>query len=329
MTPSRRLTERPQALFLLLVVLCGAGVWTAIHLPSAIFPTVTFPRIKVIAEGAEEPAAQMIPAVTRPLEEAILRVPGIERVISTTARGSVEIGAEVAWGTDMQLALPRVGAEIGRSRTALPQDLKIDAQWMNTAVFPILGYALFSDSLSQAALREIADYQLRPAFIQIPGVSQVQVQGGALREFRVILSPDKLVARKLSVAEVVDAIRKNNVLDSAGLVEANHELYLSLVSGKPAGIEELGRISVAPSKGGVAAPLAQIAEIVPADAVSFIRTAAARRPAVLVNIVRQPAASTLAIASRVDAVLKERPDLLPEGATWTTFYDQAEFVRRS
>src|SRR5262249_33361491 len=232
-------------------------------------------------------------------------------------------------GTDMQLALQRVGAEIDRSRTALPQDLKIDAQWMNTAVFPILGYALFSDSLSQAALREIADYQLRPAFIQIPGVSQVQVQGGALREFRVILSPDKLVARKLSVAEVVDAIRKNNVLDSAGLVEANHELYLSLVSGKPAGIEELGRIAVAPSKGGVAAQLSQIAEIVPADAVSFIRTASARRPAVLINIVRQPAASTLAIASRVDAVLKERPDLLPKGATWTTFYDQAEFVRRS
>ncbi|HJW15050.1 MAG TPA: efflux RND transporter permease subunit, partial [Thermoanaerobaculia bacterium] len=94
MSPIRRLAERPQALFLLIAVLCAAGVWTATRLPSAIFPTVTFPRIKVIAEGAEEPAAQMIPAVTRPLEEAILRVPGIERVFSTTTRGSVEIGAE-------------------------------------------------------------------------------------------------------------------------------------------------------------------------------------------------------------------------------------------
>jgi len=323
------MTDRPQALFLLIVVLCGAGVWTATRLPSAIFPTVTFPRIKVIAEAEEEPAAQMIPAVTRPLEEAVLRVPGIQRVVSTTARGSVEIGAEFDWGTDMQLALQRVGAEIDRSRTNLPQDLKIDAQWMNTAIFPILGYALTSDTLSQAALREIADYQLRPALIQIPGVSQVQVQGGALREFRVVLSPEKLAARKLSAAEVVDAIRKNNVLNSAGLVEANHELYLSLVTGKPEGLEELGRISIAPSKGGVAATLGQIAEIVPADAVSFVRTTAARRPAVLVNIVRQPAASTLAIARRVAEVLKERPDLLPKGATWTTFYDQAEFIRHS
>ncbi|HEV8117826.1 MAG TPA: efflux RND transporter permease subunit, partial [Thermoanaerobaculia bacterium] len=272
MNALRRLTERPQALFLLLAVLCAGGVWTATRLPSAIFPTVTFPRVKVIAEGAEEPAAQMIPAVTRPLEESILRVPGIEKVVSTTARGSVEIGANFTWGTDMRLALQRVQAEIDRARPTLPPDLRIDAEWMNTAIFPILGYSLTSDSLSQAALRELADYQLRPALIQIPGVSQVQVQGGALREFQVRLDPERLTARRLAVSEVVDAIRKNNVLASAGLVEANHELYLSIVTGKPAGIEELGRISIAPSKGGVPARLADIADIRAADAMSFIRT---------------------------------------------------------
>jgi CzcA family heavy metal efflux pump len=325
----RHLSERPQALFLLLLVLCAAGIWMATTLPSSIFPTVTFPRVKVIAEGAQEPAAQMIPAVTRPLEEAILRVPGIQRVISTSTRGSVELSAEFSWGTDMQLALQRVQAEIARSRPDLPPDMRIDAEWMNTAIFPILGYALTSDTLSQAALRQLADFQLRPALIQIPGVSQVQVQGGALREFQVRLDPERLASRKLSVADVVDAIKKNNVLDSAGLIEANHELYLSLVTGKPAGLEELGRLSVAPPKGGLAAPLSQLAEITSADAVSFIRTAANRKPAVLVNIVRQPAASTLAIAKAVDTLFQRRPDLLPRGVTWTTFYDQAEFVRNS
>ena len=297
MSISERLSNRPQALFLLLLVLCGAGVWYATRLPSAIFPTVTFPRVKVIAQGAEEPAAQMIPAVTRPLEEAILRVPGIERVVSTTTRGSVEIGAEFSWGTDMQLALQRVQAEIARARPDLPPETRIDAEWMNTAIFPILGYALTSDTLSPAALRELADFQLRPVLIQIPGVSQVQVQGGAVREFQVRLDPERLVARRLSATDVVDAIRKNNVLNSAGLVEANHELYLSLVTGKPAGIDELGRIAVASPKGGVAAPLSQLGEVVAADAVSYVRTTAERRPAVLVNIVRQPDASTLSIAA--------------------------------
>jgi len=325
----KNFSERPAALFLLLGVLCAAGIWTATGLPSAIFPTVTFPRVKVIAETAEEPAEQMIPAMTRPLEEAILRVPGIQRVLSTTTRGSLEISAEFSWGTDMHIALQRVQAEIERTRPDLPPDSRIEAQWMNTAIFPILGYALTSDSRSQADLRALADYDLRPAIVQIPGVSQVQVQGGRLREFQVRLDPDKLAARRISPPDVVDAIRKNNLLASGGLIETNHELYLSLVTGKPAGIADLAKISVPVPKGGVPARLDQLGSIVPADAVSFIRTTASRHPAVLVNVVRQPDANTLSIARGIDDLFRRRPDLLPKDVRWTSFYDQAEFVRES
>ena len=329
MRPVDRLVSRPQAVFLLLLVLCAAGVWTAVRLPSAIFPTVTFPRIKVIAEGAEEPAAQMIPAVTRPLEEAIIRVPGIVRVVSITSRGSVEIGAEFAWGTDMQVALQRVQGEIQRARPDLPADTRVDAEWMNTAIFPILGYSLTSATRPLSELRALADYQLRPALVQIPGVSQVQVQGGLLREFQVRLDPAQLAARRVSASEVVEAIRKNNMLDSAGLAESNHELYLSLVTGKPSSLDELSRIAVPLSHPGVAPTLGQLGTIVSADAVSYVRTTAENRPAVLVNIVRQPAASTLAIAREVEELFRRRPELLPRDVHWVTFYDQAEFVRHS
>src|SRR6476660_8158478 len=203
MSFGRRFTERPQALFLLLFVLCAAGVWMAATLPSSIFPSVTFPRIKVIAEAAEEPAAQMIPAVTRPLEEAILRVPGIERVTSTTTRGAVELGAEFSWKTDMQVALTRVQAQIERVRPDLPPGTRIDAEWMNTAIFPILGYAMTSDTRSLSELRELADFRLKPELAQIPGVSQVQVEGGTHREFQVRLDPQRLAGRKISAAQVV------------------------------------------------------------------------------------------------------------------------------
>jgi CzcA family heavy metal efflux pump len=320
---------RPGALFLLILVLCTAGIWTASRLPSSIFPAVTFPRIKVIADAGEEPAAQMIPAVTRPLEEAILRVPGIERVTSTTTRGSVEIGGEFSWGTDMQVALQRVQAQIERIRPDLPPDTRIQAEWMNTAIFPILGYALTSDTRSQAELREIAEFQVKPELIKIPGVSQVQVQGGRVREFQVRLAPDRLSARKMTAAQVVDAIQKNNSLKSAGLVEANHELYLSLVTGMPGGIDELSRISIPSAHGEVPVSLGQLGSIAPADAVSYILTTADRRPAVLINVIRQPAASTLEIARGVDALLRQRSTLLGKHVQWTTFYDQAEFVRDS
>ena len=329
MNLNERLSERPAALFLLIAVLCAAGVWSATRLPSSIFPTVTFPRVKVIAEGAEEPPEQMIPSVTRPLEEAILRVPGIERVISTTTRGSVELGAEFAWGTEMQVALQRVQAQIERIRPDLPPGIRIQPEWMNTAIFPILGYALTSDARSQSDLRALADFEIRPALIQIPGVSQVQVQGGRIREFQVRLNPELLAGRKIASSDVVDAIRKNNLISSAGLVETNHQLYMSLVTGKPAGLEDLARISVPMPRGGVPATLAQLGSIAPADAISFVRTTANRRPAVLVNVVRQPDASTLAIAEGIETLLRQRPELLPKDVHWTTFYDQAEFVRDS
>src|SRR5262245_12078154 len=324
-----RLPARSGALFLLLAVLCAAGIVIAGRLPSAIFPAVTFPRIKVIADAGEEPAAQMIPAVTRPLEEAILRVPGIERVTSTTTRGEVELGAEFSWKTNMQVALARVQAQIERVRPDLPPGTRIDAEWMNTATFPILGYALTSDTRSLSELRELADFRLKPELAQIPGVSQVQVEGGRHREFQVRLDPQRLAGRKISAAQVVDAIRKNDDILSAGLVEANHELYLTLVSGKAASLDDLRRIALPTPPGGVPVAVGDLGTVEAADAVTFIYTSADRKPAVLLSVIRQPDASTLAIADAIDNLIKERRHLIPPDVKWTTSYDQAEFVRAS
>ena len=324
-----RLPARSGALFLLLAIVCAAGIATARRLPSAIFPAVTFPRIKVIADAGEEPAAQMIPAVTRPMEEAILRVPGIERVTSTTTRGSVELGAEFAWKTDMHVALTRVQAQIERVRTDLPPGTRIDAEWMNTATFPILGYALTSDARPLSELRELADFRLKPELSQIPGVSQIQVEGGTHREFQVRLDPQRLAGRKLSAAQVVDAIRKNDEILSAGLVEANHELYLTLVSGKPASLEALRRIALATAPGGVPVSVGDLGTVAAADAVTYVHTTADRKPAVLLSVIRQPDASTLAVAESVESLLRDRKSLLPSDVRWITSYDQAEFVRAS
>ena len=103
----------PAAIFLLVGILSAAGVLLATRLPAAIFPAVTFPIVKVITDAGEEPASRMMPAVTRPLEEAIHRVPGVRRVLSATSRGSSEISAEFAWGTEMQVALQRVAGRGG------------------------------------------------------------------------------------------------------------------------------------------------------------------------------------------------------------------------
>src|SRR5260370_42052367 len=108
---------------------------------------------------------------------------------------------------------------------------------MNPAVFPILGYAWRSETQTPAQLRDLAEFTLKPALIRIPGVSQLEVQGGLRREFRVELNRAALEARQLAASDVITAIKKSNQILSAGLVEQNHELYLALIDGKVGDIE--------------------------------------------------------------------------------------------
>jgi CzcA family heavy metal efflux pump len=320
--------RRPAAVFGLLLVLSLGGMFAASRLPSAIFPSVTFPIVKVIADAGEDPAARIMPTLTRPLEEAIRRVPGVILVRSITSRGSSELSAEFAWGTDMQVALQRVQGETQRIRPDLPPGTRIDVEWMNTSIFPILGYALTSDTLTQAQLWDLAEYTLKPALLGIRGVSAIQVQGGRRREFQVRLDPQALQGRGLSAADVAEAIRANNDVLSAGLVEQNHELYLALVTGRVHDIAALSRISV-PVAQGPPATLADLGSLVVADEVSYIRTTADGKPAVLVNVIQQPSGNTLEIASAIDRLLRAQPELVPHGAQWFPWYDQARFVASS
>ena len=227
-------------------------------MPLAIFPSVTFPVVKVIADVGHEPAARMMPSVTRPLEQALLPLPGIRLVRSTTSRGSTEISANFDWGTDMQVALQRVQDAIARIAPDLPPDTHVDVAPMNTALFPILGYALTSDTKSEAELWELAEYTLKPELVRIPGVSQVQIQGGRRREFQVHLDLEALAARALAVSDVLAAIKKNNQVLSAGLTESNHELYLALVDGVVSDTAGLSRIAVPVPGGGVPALLGDL-----------------------------------------------------------------------
>ncbi len=328
MTALQSIRRRWVAIFALVIVLAGAGAYVIRGLPSAIFPSVTFPIVKVIVDVGEEPAARMMPTVTRPLEEAVHRVPGIQVVRSTTSRGSSELSTQFAWGTDMKVALQRVQSETQRILPDLPPDTRIDVEWMNPASFPIQGYALTSKTRSQAELLRLAEFTLKPELIRIPGVSRVEIQGGRKREFQVRLDPAAVEGRGLSVGDVVSAIQENNDVLSAGLTEENHELYLTLVDGRSHGLDDLSRLAV-PVPGASPATLAELGTLEVADEVSYIRTTADGDSAVLVNLIRQPSANTVAIADGVRRLFRESPDLLPHDVRWTTFYDQARFVAAS
>jgi multidrug efflux pump subunit AcrB len=304
------------------------GVFALLSLPTSILPEVTFPRITIIADSGEQPSAVMLRTVTIPLEETIRRVPGVVEVRSVTSRGSAEINLDCEWSSDMHLALQRVQAQIEVVRSQLGPGTQVDARLMNPAIFSVLGYSLTSDKESLARLRDFAVLTLKPELSRLPGVAEVVIQGGRRLEARVALDPAALEARGLDAANVADVVRGASNLPSVGLLESNSELYLGLADGRPGDLAALKSLPIQVAA-GPPVPLGDLATISLQEAPEFVRYHAQSREAVLVNLVRQPSASAIALTDAANRWFDSNRARLPAGTKVETFYDQSELVRAS
>jgi len=318
--------RQSRALLFTVAVLTASGIALMLHLPVSLFPDITFPRIVILADNGEEPPERMMVEVTRPLEEAASSVPGVQVVRSITGRGSTEISLGLEWGTNVQQTLQLLQGRIANVHNQLPASASIQAEQMTVSVFPVHGYSLTSETLDQVQLRDIALYQIRPALLRVKGVARVEIVGGDTREFRITVSPEKLMAYHLDIRQVADAIRKTNLLTSPGLVTTNYQLYLSLVSGQVHTFDEIRSIIVA-MQNGVPVHIADLAEVTPSVADRYIRTTAHGREAVLVNILKQPTGSTVQIGQDVNAIVATLK--LPSGVDFENFYDQGNFINSS
>ena len=153
------------------------------------FPSTDFPRIVVGIDNGVAPINQMEVMVTRPIEEAMNSVPGLESVRSITSRGSAEVNLFFNWNVDMFQTLQYVNAALARVQTTLPATAKLTANRLTFAAFPILAYSLTSDTLTQAQLWELANYEIKPRLNRVNGVSMVVLQGGQVPEFHIDSRP--------------------------------------------------------------------------------------------------------------------------------------------
>src|SRR5512132_2311114 len=145
-----------------ILALVAAGVYLATTVPVAVFPEVDFPRVLVGVDNGVAPIDQMQVTVTRPIEEALNTVQGLERVQSITSRGSAEIDLFFSWNVDMFQTLQRVNAALASVQPVLPATARLNANRLTFAAFPVIGYSLTSDTVSQTRLWELATYDLKP-----------------------------------------------------------------------------------------------------------------------------------------------------------------------
>jgi CzcA family heavy metal efflux pump len=315
-------------LFLIVTVALG-GAYLAFSIPVAVFPNTDFPRVVIGVDNGVMPIDQMLVTITRPLEEAVNSVPGLNKVQSITSRGSAEVDLFFDWNSDMILTLQRVDAVVARMQAELPPTAKVETHRLTFATFPILGYSLTSDTIPPNRLWEIASYDIKPRVNRLDGVASVLVQGGRVPEFEVSPDPARLLAAGITVTDILDAIRRTNLIDSPGLIESNHQLVLGLISGQVRTPEQIGQIVVKNSTAGVPLRLGDIAKITPSVAPVYTIVTANGKPAVLLSVNRQPESNTLDVANEVHALVEGIRPTLPPGLHLEPFYDQSTIVHDS
>ena len=305
------------------------GAYLAFTIPVSVFPSTDFPRVLVAVDNGVMPIDQMMVTVTRPIEEAVNSVPGLLTVRSITSRGSAEIDLYFRWDVDMFQTLQYVNAAISRVQPELPSTAKIEAHRMTFASFPIIGYSVTSDTMPQTRLWEMATYEMKPRLNRLEGVSTVIVQGGQEPEFQITPDPAKLLSAGVTVNDILESVRRTNLIDSPGLIERNHQLYLGLVNGQVRTPEEIANAVIKNTPAGIPVRIGDIGEVAPSVKPIYTVVTADGKPAVLININRQPDGNTVQVAQEVHDEIENIRKTLPPGITIKPFYDQSVIVSDS
>jgi CzcA family heavy metal efflux pump len=329
MNLGRFVSTQKRAVLLVIALLSIGGLIALARIPRALFPQTDFPRIIIVAQNGVAPAQQTLVSVTKPIEEAMSGIPGIARIKSTTARGSAEIDLFFDWKTDIVQTLQIVQARVSQLAASLPPGASFErTDRLTFAVFPIIGYGITSPKRDPGTLRNLAEVTLRPPLARIDGVASVQVLGGQLREYHVLIDRARLEARGVSLQQVADAVKNSNVIISPGLINENHQLELALVSGQATSIDDLAAIVVT-TVNNVPVRIGDVASVTPGLEPRFTIVTADGRPAVLLNVLRQPTANILSVADGVKTEVARLKAQLPRDVEIKPYYDQSLLVSSS
>ncbi|HEX4485555.1 MAG TPA: efflux RND transporter permease subunit [Terriglobales bacterium] len=313
----------------LILALAGAGAYLAFDIPVSVFPNTDFPRVVIAIDNGVMPIDQMLVTITRPVEEAVNSVQGLQQVRSITSRGSAEVDLFFDWKVDMFQTLQLVDSAIARVQSTLPATATVDTHRLTFASFPIMGYSLTSQTVSGAQLWEMATYEMKPRLNRLDGVATVIVQGGQEPEFHVIPDPAKLLSTSVTVTDLLDAIRRTNLVDSPGLLAQDHQLYLTLINGQVRSPDELGQIVVKATPAGIPIRIGDVASVEKSVKPVYTMVTANGKSAVLLNINRQPNSNTVSVANEVHDEVDRIRRTLPPGIALTPFYDQSQIVSES
>ncbi len=318
--------KNPISLVLLLIIF--GGIFAYNKMQSSLFPEITFPKIKIIADGGLQPVNKMMVNVTRPLENAVKQIPDLKLIRSTTSRGSCEISAFIDWKANIDLSQQRIESKISEIRNNLPPDVSITVEKMNPSILPVMGYTLESHNKSPIELKQLAVYTIKPFLSQVDGVAEVRIIGGKTKEYWLEFNPRKMSSLSVTPDAVTTALSATNFIKSNGYLADYRFLYLTVTDATVHSKEDLQNIVIS-NNGKRIIYIKDIADVEIKEAVEFTKINANGQDGLLVAIIKQPNANLLFVSNSMEAKIKELRNVLPKGVTIQPYYVQADFVNDS
>ena len=319
--------QRPVTMFMISGVVILLGAISAIRLPVDLMPDVSFPSITVRVGYPGVGPLEMEELVTRPIEQAVSAVAGLERLDSTSSEGNSRVTLNFAWGTDLSEAADDVRSRIDRVRGRLPEeaDAPIIFKFDSTAM-PIMGLGVEGD-FDAVTLREIAQNDLSARLERVPGVASVTIDGGLRRQIHVELSKEKITALNLSVDSVVRLLRTENQNMPLGEIDEGDATYLVRSQGQFGNLDDIRNLVVM-TKTGVPVYMRDIAEVRDSteDRRSIMRING--RPGVRMRVQKQSGENTVAIAHGVKAEM-ERINREVPGIRLSVLDDSSVFIEQA
>ncbi len=318
--------KNPVSVVLALII--AGGFFLYERIPTSLFPEITFPKIKVIADNGEQPIDKMMVSVTRPLEDAIKQVPDLNMLRSTTSRGTCEISAFLNWDADINVNQQMLESRISQIKNQLPPDVTIQIEKMNPSILPVIGYTVESEKKSPIELNLIATYIVKPFLSQIEGVSSVGIIGGKTKEYWIELNQQKMMVLAITPEMIRDVLSQNHFISSNGFLSDYRRLYLTVTD---AALYNLGDIknAVIRNDGKRVIRISDVAEVNVREKTEYTRINANGRQGLLVAILKQPNANLINLSEKVAEKKKDLEKILPPDVHLSLYYDQADFVQRA
>ncbi|HZZ74826.1 MAG TPA: efflux RND transporter permease subunit, partial [Puia sp.] len=200
----------------LFIILLG-GIFVFSQFKTSLFPEITFPKIKIIADAGLQPVDKMMVTVTKPLENAIKQVPDLLTIRSITSRGTCEISAFTDWNTNIDLTKQRIESKITEINNTLPAGVQVTVEKMNPSILQVIGYSLESNSPQHPIdMKMLALYTVKPFLSQVPGVSEVRISGGKTKEYWIRLNVAKMGTLGITPDIITTALSQTNFVKSNG-----------------------------------------------------------------------------------------------------------------